>query len=332
MELNPQGAPTTPINKPVSDTPATPERTVESENYRGLDTQGAPTASSDRPVGNTLNPIINTGNIKGLTQVEYNDPNQIEITISDRENPIVILFGPAQCGKTMSLVRLTRYLKNQGYTVEPITAFRPSTDTHYASMCDSFNDNVNSRDAADSTKGISFMLVKVLDGMRRTICQILEAPGEYYFDPADPTAPFPAYVSKIIASKNRKIWCFMVEPRWKDQQDRDGYVTKIKNLKINMRKSDKAVFVFNKIDMTNFVLAPGHINEKEARKEVMNLYPGIFEPFRAKGVFWTSDNFKFVPFQTGTYPRNPNGGQFFDAGDDIYPDKLWKTILKLIRG
>lgn len=307
MELNPQGTPTTPIEQPVDGGGVTPTPIVPQ-------------------------PIVDDGEIKGLTQAEYNDPNQIQITISDKTSPIVVLFGPPACGKTMSLVRLTRYLKEKGYKVEPISTFRPAADTHYSTMCERFNNDVNSRKAADSTKSISFMLVKVLDERGLTICQILEAPGEYYFNPQDPSAPFPSYVNAIVASHNRKIWCYMVEPAWKDQPERVGYVDKIKSLKRSMRKSDKAVFVFNKIDMTSFVLEPGRINEKAARKEVKELYPGIFEPFRTVGVFGTSDNFKFVPFHTGFYSKDPSGGQFFDAGDEVYPEKLWKTILKLVRG
>lgn len=270
--------------------------------------------------------------IKGLSQKEYNDPNQIQITIQDKQNPIVVLFGPPACGKTMTLVRLTRYLKQNGYKVEPIHSFRPTADMHYASMCQKFNEDVNSRKAADSTKNISFMLVKVLDESGRTICQILEAPGEYYYNPKKPTENFPSYVNVIKSSNNRKIWCFMVEPAWKDQPDRDGYVDKIKSLKRGMRTTDKVVFIFNKIDKTEFVIDPNNINEKEARKEIKDLYPGIFEPFRSNGILGRSDNFKFVPFHTGDYTKDPAGGLFFDAGYDAYPKKLWDTISKIVRG
>ena len=51
---------------------------------------------------------------KGFSTEELNDPNKIKVTISDTTTPIVVLFGPPSCGKTMTLVRLARYLQNQG--------------------------------------------------------------------------------------------------------------------------------------------------------------------------------------------------------------------------
>lgn len=313
MELNPHDTKDT-SDKLPDDNPSYQSDIEETELYDG-----------------TLNPIPQSTK-KGLSLAELGDPNQIQITIQDKKNPIVVLFGPPQCGKTMTLVRLSRYLKQIGYKIVPIRSFRPAADDHYTSICENFDNDVNSRQAAESTKNISFLLIKIMDDAGRTICQILEAPGEYYYNPEDPTAGFPSYVNVIISSSNRKIWCYMVEPDWKDQRHRDGYVDKIRLLKRNMRPSDKAVFIFNKIDKTNLIIDSGRINEKEARKEVKDLYPGIFEPFRSKGVFGCSDNFKFIPFQTGFYSKNPHGGLFFDPGDDIYPQKLWNVIHKLVRG
>ena len=47
--------------------------------------------------------------IKGLSKEEYEDPNQIRVTIADAKAPLIILFGPPACGKTMTLVRLARW-------------------------------------------------------------------------------------------------------------------------------------------------------------------------------------------------------------------------------
>ena len=69
--------------------------------------------------------------VEGLSAEEKIDPNRIQITIKDREAPIVVLYGPPSCGKTMTLVRLTRYLKRNGYQVSPVRSLRPSDDRHY---------------------------------------------------------------------------------------------------------------------------------------------------------------------------------------------------------
>lgn len=283
-------------------------------------------------------PNTNTGDepqVLGLTKEETKDPNEICITISDQKTPIVVLFGPPSCGKTMTLVRLTRYLRTIGLKVEPINSFRPSSDEHYKKMCTDFPGMIGSTDAANSTKNISFMLVRVLDSVGRVKCQILEAPGEYYYNPDDPNEPmadFPRYVNAIKNSSNRKIWCYMVEPQWKYADQSVNYVTKIHTLKRGMRPVDKAIFIFNKIDLTSFVISPGKVNLQSARNEIKNLYPGIFTPFQAQGVFGILDNFELVPFHTGDYSKKIAGGYSFQEGPVEYPKKLWKTIEKMIKG
>lgn len=269
---------------------------------------------------------------QGLTQEEIRDPNQIQITLHDKKSPIVVLFGPPACGKTMTMVRLTRYLKEAGYKVEPITTFRPTYDNHYAMMCQNFNSDVSSRLAASSTSLISFMLLRVMDSHGNTICQILEAPGEYYYDPMKPDAEFPSYVNAIMSADNRKIWCYMIEPSWRDHADRVGYVSKIRRIKSRMERKDRAIFVFNKIDKTSFVFGACQVNDKAAKKEIRELYPGIFEPFTSKGVFGSTEEYKFVPFQTGTYSTSYDGTRYFDEGNNFYPRVLWQAIMKYIRG
>lgn len=275
----------------------------------------------------------NTSGIQGLSAAEMNDPNSIRVTVSDPKAPLVILFGPPACGKTMTLVRLTRFLQSEGYIVAPIRTFRPTSDTNYADICDRFDETMNSDNAADSTNRISFMLVEVIKNGRR-LCQILEAPGEYYFNPKKPNAGFPNYVNTIIASSNRKVWTIMVEPNWMDHSDRMNYVSKITRLKQNMRPKDSAIFVFNKIDLTNFVRGVGQINKASAITEVKNLYPGIFVPFENQNPItkWVKEyNCEFVPFQTGYYTPALNGFTY-QEGPREYCVKLWNSIMANIRG
>ncbi len=294
-----------------------------------LETVETPSAIETPTYTSVEQPIETTAH--GLSTEEIRDPNQIVVTVADTSTPIVVLFGPPNCGKTMTLIRLSRYLKAQGLTITPDRTFRPSEDENYKTMCDEFNSMVTSSNAAESTERMSFMLVKVSDKYGKPLCQILEAPGEYYFNPKKPQEPFPAYVQNIIHGNNRKIWCFMVEPNWKNLQDRLNYVAKIDGLKRNMLPRDKAIFVFNKIDMTNYVYSPGKVNIKEAKKDIQDHYEGIFVPFQSKGIFGTNDNFKFIPFQTGSYSEFV-GGKTFTAGHDAYPKMFWEAILGYVRG
>ncbi len=289
-------------------------------------------------------PTSNDGEqkIKGLSKAEYADPNQIRVTIADGRAPLVILFGPPACGKTMTLVRLARYLNKKGYIISPVKTFRPSDDQNYVEICkpENFNRMINSPDASNSTTNISFMLVAVIkDG--KPLCHILESPGEHLFNPNDPSAPFPSYVHTIIHSNNRKLWAIMVEPDWRDVEDRINYVTKINTLSSMMSTKDKTLFIFNKIDKTNFVRKKGQINIPQAKLAVSDLYPGIFEMFRNQGPIsklWKDYLCGFVPFQTGTYTQTTkmdsrgNVVYNYQEGADYYPEKLWAEIQKSIKG
>lgn len=278
--------------------------------------------------------ISDGSDLAGMSKEELEDPNRINVTIADKKAPLVILFGPPACGKTMTLVRLTRYLRSEGYKISPIKSFRPSYDKNYESICNDYDLMINQTNAAKSTELISFMLVEIILNGKR-LCQILEAPGEYYFNPQNPNAQFPNYVNTIINSGNRKIWCIMLEPDWENHADRSNYVTRIHSLKKRMRPKDRTIFVLNKIDLTNFVISPGRINIGQARRDVENLYPGIFAPIRNMNPitrFFSEWRCDFVPFQTGDFTKASNNELTYQEGPQEYPAKLWNMILKRING
>lgn len=303
-----------------------PQEDVQEFENEGLQVDGFDPVE-DFPVGDN-----------GMSYEELNDPNKIRVAIADYKTPLVILFGPPSCGKTMTLVRLTRYLQKKGYTVEPNRSFRPAYDLNYINMCNNFDSMINSEDAAQSTANINFMLVQVMY-KGRSICQILEGPGEYYFKPEDPKAQFPKYVNAIINSNNRKIWAIMVEPAntnmRMDTEARKHYVNKIHKLKTKISLRDKVMFIFNKIDETPFVISPGNIRYSQALQQIEFLYPNIFIPFMNVNPItrlWRPNNFDFVAFQTGDFSEAADGTLTFEEGHDIYPRKLWEFIRKRITG
>lgn len=269
------------------------------------------------------------------------DAERIQVTIKSQDVPMVLFFGPPACGKTMTLIRLTRYLKRVGYNVRPVRSLRPSSDEHYKELCNGFKGMVNAMDAAGGTSRIDFMLVEVLRKGRR-ICQILEAPGEHYYEPdarkrraMTNKEDFPSYINKILSLRMRRIFCVMVEPEWADEEVRVGYVDQLRKLQVRMNPHDRTIFVFNKIDKTPFVFGSGQVHMAQARKEIADLYPGIFESFRNVHPitrFFRAWNCDFVAFQTGTYNEDAAGGSVFTEGPDAYPRQLWSKILSLCRG
>lgn len=269
-----------------------------------------------------------------FNDAELNDYNAINVNIVDATSPLIILFGPPSSGKTMTLVRLTRFLSRQDYIVAPVRNFRPTYDKNYTAICDGFDNLINSDHAAASTNKINFMLVEVMKHGKR-ICQILEAPGELYFDHKEPKRPFPNFLNEILNRNNRKIWTILVEPNWLQPSDRRNYVSKIHKLKTRLRAKDKTVIVYNKIDQTNYVASPGHVQIGGAQKDVRDLYPGLLELYKNNNPLfgWLKPlNCDFVPFQTGDYSVSANGKLTFQEGPDEYPRMLWNVIMKKIRG
>ena len=86
---------------------------IENGNYQGeVDLGNQFENNDDINLGGMSDVTVNE---KGLTLEEMNDSNKIKVTIADYNTPLVILFGPPACGKTMTMVRLTRYLQKKGF-------------------------------------------------------------------------------------------------------------------------------------------------------------------------------------------------------------------------
>ena len=233
------------------------------ENGQGIPATGG--VDNLAPSTSTHSPMENTSSSSNSST----DPNAITVTIADHDTPIVILYGPPACGKTMTLVRLARYLKDKGYQIVPDKSFRDSQDGGYKNLCDGFDYIISSNDAAKSTSIISFMLVKVLTANGHPLCQILEAPGEHYFAPGNIGAPYPPYVQRIMRSNNRKVWAVMLEPNWENDEIRRNYVDNIKKLSKSLGSKGKVLFVYNKVDLANAETTSDTI------KEVADLFPEI---------------------------------------------------------
>lgn len=276
------------------------------------------------------------GNIFDGTQTysdqELANPANILVTITDTQTPIVVLFGARTSGKTMMLIRLTRYLKQKGFSVMPDRVFRPAYDSRYATLCNNFEQVVYSDTTQGGTGVVNFMLVKVLDKVGRPICQILEAPGEHYFDPKMPNMNFPGYMQRIINAPNRKKWIFIVEKDWgNDQAMRNMYAQKICAHQQQVSPADKVLFVCNKVDAHPAMFLPNtRPNVPQFKREITQQYPGIFSRYLNNNPIsklWNPENYDFIPFSAGTFSQGESL-EYYNPGKDFYPEMLWNAIRK----
>ena len=264
------------------------------------------------------------------TDDEIRDVNNITVTIPDENVPIVVFFGSPASGKTLTLLRMIRYLERNRYQVVSEEVFRPQTDKHYAKMCAGLKDMAYSPYAPGGTDIISFMLVKILDDNGRPLCQILEAPGEHYFD-GRAAIQFPTYINEIIASNNKKVWVFFVEQGWgKDQGERNLYAQKICGMEDLISPGDRVVFLFNKADKHRGQYGKNKKPNKSVFfQNIKNQYPGIFDKYKHTGldkILFGEYDFKVVCFSSGTFTNTNDGREVWTIEKDFYCQDLWDAI------
>lgn len=61
---------------------------------------------------NTPPPVYQEENVRTYNDEEVNNPSVINVTIPDKSTPIMVLFGPPQSGKTMTMIRMAEYLSS----------------------------------------------------------------------------------------------------------------------------------------------------------------------------------------------------------------------------
>ena len=267
--------------------------------------------------------------------VVNNDIDENDITIADKNTPIVMLFGPRSSGKSMTLVRLSRYLRDCGYTVKVDKTFK--SDDLYRERCEKFMKDLDTKDALSGTAYTDFLLVKIIKA-GKTICQFLEAPGEHYFDPSDVSVNnFPTYMTKIIKNcKNRKIWAFIAEAEWEvNSNTKRAYVNRIRNCTDQLiERTDRFIIVCNKIDRKDEVFSKGQLRVKAAENYMKEEYEGLADLFRNENPItslWRKYNYKFVPFCTGHYTKE-KGTLRYTESKELYPRMLWNKIMECLKG
>lgn len=265
------------------------------------------------------------------TDDEIRDVNNITVTIPDTQTPIVVFFGSPKSGKTLALLRMIRYLEQNGHQVVPEAIFRPQTDKHYTKMCAGLKDMAYSQYAPGGTDIISFMLVKVLDSVGNPRCQILEAPGEHYFD-GHASLEFPTYINAIRTAPNKKVWVFFVEQDWGiNQNERNLYAQKICSMQGLISPNDRVVFLFNKVDKHRHQYKNnGEPNKSVFFKNIKQQYPGIFDRYKNTGIakiMYGEYDFETVCFSSGVFNLTNDGREVWTPEKDWYCREFWNAIV-----
>ncbi len=273
------------------------------------------------------------------SQEEKADVNNISVTLGENI-PTVILYGPQASGKTMALLRMIRYLRERNYTIEPDRNFRPAHDEHYKRICDGLFTLSRSSYAPGGTDTVGFMLAQVIK--EQPICQILEAPGEHFFDEkvGNGSTDYPTYINEIIQrEQNPRIWVFFVERDWgKDQEMRDAYAEKIRSLYNTAvchrgRPSDKVIFLFNKADKYTQYYKNGYPILDSFYKEIHRYYPGIFNEYIRTGIaalLFGKYNFRAVAFSAGKFTGTNDNRTKWQPSENWYCEQFWKAILSCL--
>lgn len=277
------------------------------------------------------NPDINEGTTFAI--------DEDDIKIGDKRAPIIMLFGPPTSGKSMTLVRLARYLRKQGYTVKADPTFK--SDNAYKARCDQFHKNLNTTEALQGNALNEFLMVKVINH-GTTVCQILEAPGEHYFNPKKPdevsARNFRPYLTEIIRNlPNRKIWVFITESEWNVHASvKDSYVARIRGCKHQLLKpTDRVVMLYNKVDQKEELFEDGHLHVSSAENAMKDEYEGLAAVFKNTNPvtsLWRRFNYRFVPFCTGYYTKQVGGKYKYNESEEHYPRLLWAGLMECIKG
>lgn len=290
--------------------------------------------------------------LENRLQVEYNEQGNmsnvavddaVEMlavpTIVDRTVPVVVFVGPPSSGKSMILVRLAKYLRDQGYTIDTDPTFLNTKE--YRTGCREFLKKLDENVALEGT--VKFLLVNVYDRTGRIIAKLLEAPGEDFYTTdagmigTGKNDNVEAYLATIMTSTNPKSYVVLLDldsgiSFRNDGYHRNSYMQRFLRYflpAINLKR-DRIVLLYNKIDRTMFGNIHGCQNPKGARQDAETYYGLLFA--RLKGGLFNIEQFAFKTFCTGMFSRQVNNWgeeeQIYNVADDSYPRDLWKEITR----
>ena len=264
----------------------------------------------------------------------YNSINHVRI--ADDKTPLVLFLGAAYSGKSVTLIRLIRFLEARCFKAVPDINFRPS-EPFYQSWCNEFRKYVFERRETPPGHTIGdALLIKIFNPTGQIKAQIIDIPGEAFF-PAQQNIIryFIPYIEWIFNRPNKKIWVFFVEQNWfQNEMERNIFTQRINATHRFMSPKDKVVFLFNKTDkLINQYDRYGKPIKELFFSNIMQEYPGIFSDYQNFGLrrlCFGKYNFQSLCFSAGNFIKTKEGREIWINNGDGYCLKLWKAISKYL--
>lgn len=275
-----------------------------------------------------------------------NNKREYTVNIPPDSKPIVVLCGPPNSGKSMIIKCLADYLYNSsdlGYSIKANRNLIAHDD--YQLDCEIFDSSLGQEAPLSNTT--DFLLADVIDKNGEIKLYFLEAPGEHYFSfdkiKDEPNLPFKHYLSKVATTgsgiQRKVIYVIILDldspiPFRRNETFRKKYQDKMIRLYNNYVKgrNSKVILLYNKVDIPQdgkWANSNGVFNLPSIIADAKGHYPNFFNSFTQKKlVFFTIDNFTFLPFCTGTYNPDENGNKTYTSPGSYYPATLWKELVK----
>ena len=298
--------------------------------------------SVGEPVTETKSPDSQTEEGPKTAQTISQTQTKVQPQIPGDSAPFIVLCGPPASGKSMVLKSLATHLyrtKELGYS---IAANKTLLNTAlYQDHCDIFDSIISDPDTP-MPNTVNYLMADIMDKNGNVVAHFLEAPGEDFFSlnnsAQEPNIQFKGYLEKvaqITSGVNRKVVYIILldldsATSFRNNAGlRDKYEKKMLKLynRFVLHHPSRVILLYNKVDIPRQGLwanSNGCSNLKAVLEDAQLNYPQMF--FKKKFLFWEIDNYKFLPFCTGSYPDDGS----YTASGPAYPSALWKEITKLL--
>lgn len=263
------------------------------------------------------------------------DVNDISLEfLGDSKVPMVIFYGPPNCGKTVGLLRLLRYLKNEaGLTVKVIETLRK--DRNYVDViCPNFQKSLNDKESGIPipNQADNFIAVEVSNSAG-AICTFMELPGEFLYDPTNSAhSTPPPYLAQIKAHESRKIVFFMIPLPTASSMELDSgnLDTYCKYIVENISrlfdvKNDSFAFIIPKADSYDDLL------ESRDQPKAGAAFTKLTELKSFQPVVRYFREFN-LPILILPFVGGKASGKMILWSTPIWPTRLWAEVSKLIGG